>query len=317
MGVFFIRLFQGWQGSFHSKRKSLPLLCKIFAGHLFHGRIFREEQGESLLDLPGCAGQSGRVTRFRPCIDLHDGRVKQIVGGSLTPDGMSLRTNFVSDRDAAWYADLYRRDGLTGGHVIKLGPGNDEAARSALAAWPGGMQVGGGIVPGNAEEWIEAGASHVIVTSCLFDGEGRFLQGKLKDLVSAVGAQRLVLDLSCRRVSGGWAVAMNRWQTLTELRVTEGTLDMLAEHCAEFLIHAADVEGLCSGIDRELVELLGAWRRIPMTYAGGISSIRDFEEIESLSGGALDATVGSALDLFGGGLIHYADLVRRHGAERA
>lgn len=255
------------------------------------------------------------MTRFRPCIDLHDGRVKQIVGGSLTPDAASLRTNFVSDRGAAWYADLYRRDGLVGGHVIKLGPGNDMAAREALAAWPGGLQVGGGIVPENAEEWISAGASHVIVTSCLFDAEGTFLEGKLKDLVSAVGAERLVLDLSCRRVPGGWAVAMNRWQTLTELRVTAQTLDMLAEHCAEFLIHAADVEGLCTGIDRELVELLGSWRRLPMTYAGGISHIRDFDEIDALSGGAMDATAGSALDLFGGRLIRYADLVARQGAQ--
>lgn len=239
----------------------------------------------------------------------------QIVGGSLTQDAASLRTNFVSARGAAWYAELYRRDGLGGGHVIKLGPGNDLAAREALAAWPGGLQVGGGIGPENAEEWISAGASHVIVTSCLFDAEGTFLQDKLKDLVSAVGAEHLVLDLSCRRVPGGWAVAMNRWQTLTELRVTEQTLDMLAEHCAEFLIHAADVEGLCTGIDRELVKLLGSWRRRPMTYAGGISHIRDFDEIDALSGGSMDATVGSALDLFGGGLVRYADLVARQRTE--
>lgn len=288
-----------------------PVLCKFprpFSGG---------GEGESLLDAGKPSGQSGRVTKFRPCIDLHDGRVKQIVGGSLTQDGASLRTNFVSDRAAAWYADLYRRDGLGGGHVIKLGPGNDAAAREALAAWPGGLQVGGGIVPENAEEWISAGASHVIVTSCLFDVEGKFLRGKLKDLVSAVGMEHLVVDLSCRRVPGGWAVAMNRWQTLTELRVTAQTLDMLAEHCAEFLIHAADVEGLCTGIDRELVELLGSWRRLPMTYAGGISHLRDFDEIDVLSGGAMDATVGSALDLFGGGLIRYADLVARQSVESA
>ena len=188
--------------------------------------------------------------------------MKQIVGGTLTQDGVSLRTNFVSDRGAAWYADLYRRDGLSGGHVIKLGPGNDHVAREALAAWPGGLQVGGGMTPENAEEWISSGASHVIVTSCLFDAEGTLRMDRLKDLVSAVGAERLVLDLSCRRVQGGWAVAMNRWQTLTELRVTAETLDVLAEYCAEFLIHAADVEGLCTGIDRELVEMLGNWRRL-------------------------------------------------------
>ena len=240
--------------------------------------------------------------------------MKQIVGGTLTQDGVSLRTNFVSDRGAAWYADLYRRDGLSGGHVIKLGPGNDHVAREALAAWPGGLQVGGGRTPENAEEWISSGASHVIVTSCLFDAEGTLRMDRLKDLVSAVGAERLVLDLSCRRVQGGWAVAMNRWQTLTELRVTAETLDVLAEYCAEFLIHAADVEGLCTGIDRELVEMLGNWRRLPMTYAGGISRIQDIDEIDALSGGTMDATVGSALDLFGGGLIRYGDLVvRQHG----
>lgn len=240
--------------------------------------------------------------------------MKQIVGGTLTQDGVSLRTNFVSDRGAAWYADLYRRDGLSGGHVIKLGPGNDHVAREALAAWPGGLQVGGGMTPENAEEWISSGASHVIVTSCLFDAEGTLRMDRLKDLVSAVGAERLVLDLSCRRVQGGWAVAMNRWQTLTELRVTAETLDVLAEYCAEFLIHAADVEGLCTGIDRELVEMLGNWRRLPMTYAGGISRIQDIDEIDVLSGGTMDATVGSALDLFGGGLIRYGDLVaRQHG----
>lgn len=295
-----------FKSCFNSKRSPLPFLCTIVSALFVPWRT-----EESLLDLPGDGGQSGSVTRFRPCIDLHDGQVKQIVGGSLTGDDASLRTNFVSDRNAAWFADLYRRDGLRGGHVIKLGPGNDAAAREALAAWPGGMQVGGGITPGNAEEWISDGASHVIVTSCLFDAEGKLLLRNLKDLVSAVGAERLVLDLSCRRVQGGWAVAMNRWQTLTELRVTAETLDMLAEHCAEFLIHAADVEGLCTGIDRELVELLGSWRRLPMTYAGGISRMQDIDEIDALSGGALDATVGSALDLFGGRLIRYADLVER------
>lgn len=307
--VVFHRFLNRVQRQLSVERTPGLVLCK------FPQRFFRSKGGESLLDLMRQAGQSGRVTRFRPCIDLHDGSVKQIVGGSLTQDEASLCTNFVSDRGAAWYADLYRRDGLRGGHVIKLGPGNDRAAREALAAWPGGLQVGGGIVPENAEEWISAGASHVIVTSCLFDADGRFLQGRLKDLVSAVGAERLVLDLSCRRVCDGWAVAMNRWQTLTELRVTADTLDMLAEYCAEFLIHAADVEGLCTGIDRDLVEMLGRWRRLPMTYAGGISHIRDFDEIDALSGGAIDATVGSALDLFGGGLIRYGDLVARQRAE--
>ncbi len=251
------------------------------------------------------------MTVFRPCIDLHHGCVKQIVGGSLTDDEEQLRTNFISEHDASWFARLYRKDGLTGGHVIKLGPGNDMAAQSALAAWPGGLQVGGGITPDKADSWLTAGASHVIVTSSLFDREGHILPQVLKDLVSAVGAERLVLDLSCRRLQNGWAVAMNRWQTLTELSITPATLDTLAEHCAEFLIHAADVEGLCRGIDRKLVTLLGQWKGRPMTYAGGIGCIEDFDLIEELSGGAIDATVGSALDIFGGRLIRYADMVER------
>lgn len=249
------------------------------------------------------------MTKFRPCIDLHHGQVKQIVGGTLSQNESELKTNFVSDRSSAWYAQLYKKDGLKGGHVIKLGPGNEQAAKEALASWPGGLQVGGGIDSQNAEEWLKAGASHVIVTSCLFDNTGQFLEQKLKDLVSAVGRKHLVIDLSCRRTAKGWTVAMNRWQTLTELQVTEHTLDVLAESCAEFLIHAADVEGLCSGIDRELVTMLGQWRRLPMTYAGGIFKLSDFDDINSLSHGAIDATVGSALDLFGGKLIKYEELL--------
>ncbi|OCA03372.1 phosphoribosylformimino-5-aminoimidazole carboxamide ribotide isomerase [Akkermansia glycaniphila] len=252
------------------------------------------------------------MTRFRPCIDLHHGAVKQIVGSSLNDhDENSLRTNFVATQPAEWYADLYRRDGLTGGHVIKLGPGNDEAARAALAAHPGGLHIGGGIDATNAETWLAAGASHVIVTSCLFNRDGIFQKHILQELVSAVGANRLVIDLSCRRLAGGWAVAMNRWQTITSLRITTDTLDSLAEHCAEFLIHAADAEGLCQGIDEELVALLGSWKGRPMTYAGGIATMADLDLIDRLSGGSIDATVGSSLDLFGGSGVKYADLVAR------
>ena len=179
--------------------------------------------------------------------------MKQIVGGSLRDDGTAPRENFVSEKPPAWFAETFRRDGLTGGHVIMLGKGNEHAAKEALAAWPGGMQVGGGIRPGNAAAWIDAGASHVIVTSALFDTDGKFLPHILNELVAEVGSERLVIDLSCRRSGRGWTVAMNRWQTLTELAVTAGTLDLLAPFCDEFLIHAADVEGLCGGIDVVLV----------------------------------------------------------------
>ncbi len=253
------------------------------------------------------------MTRFRPCIDLHHGEVKQIVGGTLRDDDSGLCTNFVSPHPAEWFANRYREDGLRGGHVIKLGPGNDEAARAALAAYPGGLQLGGGITPANAAAWLEAGASHVIVTSALFDGGGNFLPDVLAALEDAVGAQRLVLDLSCRRHGNSWRVAMNRWQTLTCLELTSASLNMLAGHCAALLIHAADVEGRCEGIDEELVRLLGSWRGCPMCYAGGIRSMEDFELIERLSGGTMDATVGSALDLFGGSGVCYAELVRRRG----
>jgi phosphoribosylformimino-5-aminoimidazole carboxamide ribotide isomerase len=249
------------------------------------------------------------MTRFRPCIDLHSGQVKQIVGSTLNDSGQGLKTNFVSDRDAAWYAKLYHQDQLSGGHVIMLGQGNDPAAKSALSAYPGGLQIGGGIRPCNAAEYLEAGASHVIVTSYLFETDGRFSQTRLDKIVTAAGRERLVIDLSCKATGDGWTVAMNRWQTLTDLRVTPELLQHLASHCDEFLIHAVDVEGKCEGIDAALVEFLGQHSPIPMTYAGGIYSLADLENIQQISHGKVDATVGSALDLFGGHGVRYQDLV--------
>ena len=253
------------------------------------------------------------MTKFRPCIDLHQGKVKQIVGGSLRDDGAGPTENFVSNRPAGWFAETFRDDGLTGGHVIKLGPGNDVAAREALAAYPGGLQIGGGIHEGNAAEWLTAGASHVIVTSALFDEDGKFLDEVLRSLVGKIGKDKLVIDLSCRRTADGWTVAMNRWQTLTELPVNHATLDRLAPFCDEFLIHAADVEGLCGGIDAELVEVLGNWGKCPVTYAGGAATMADLLQVEQAGRGAVDVTVGSALDLFGGKGLVYKDLVSWNG----
>lgn len=250
------------------------------------------------------------MTIFRPCIDLHNGQVKQIVGGSLRDSGDGPRENFVSEQPSAWFAEKFRADSLTGGHIIKLGPGNDDAARQALAAWPGGMQLGGGIHAGNAREWLDAGASHVIVTSALFSADGKFLTEALDALVRSIGSDKLVIDLSCRRTATGWSVAMNRWQTLTELEVTHATLDALAPHCAEFLIHAADVEGLCRGIDADLVALLGSWGKIPVTYAGGAATMDDLLKIEQSGRGNVDVTIGSALDLFGGSGFRYDELVQ-------
>lgn len=249
------------------------------------------------------------MTRFRPCIDLHQGQVKQIVGGTLTDDGAGLRTNFVSGHSAAYYADLYRRDGVTGAHVIMLGGGNDEAARAALAAWPCGLQVGGGIRPENAAAWIAAGASHAIVTSTLFDASGKFLQERLDAVVAAVTPARLVIDLSCRRDASGWVVAMNKWRTLTDLRLDLATLDRLAPYCDEFLIHAADVEGKMGGMDEELITLLGRHTARRITYAGGARHLDDLALCQKLSGGRVDLTIGSALDIFGGSGVRYADCV--------
>jgi phosphoribosylformimino-5-aminoimidazole carboxamide ribotide isomerase len=245
---------------------------------------------------------------FRPCIDLHEGKVKQIVGGTLGDGASGLRTNYVSDRSSAYYAELYRRDGLKGGHIIMLGPGNETAAREALAAFPGGLQLGGGINIDNAAGLLNDGASHVIVTSWVFQG-GRVDWDRLRSLVKLIGRERLVLDLSCRRRDGKYFIVTDRWQKFTELTVSRETLETLAASCAEFLIHAVDVEGLCRGIDKELVEKLSQWSPIPTTYAGGANSLQDLEEVARLGHGRIDLTIGSALDIFGGSGVRYADAV--------
>lgn len=244
---------------------------------------------------------------FRPCIDLRHGQVVQIIGGTLTNDGSGTVTNYVSDRSAAEFAALYRRDGLRGGHVIMLGPGNEDAARAALRAYPGGLQVGGGITSDNARGWLEAGASHVIVTSYLFP-DGIFAPERLHEMAQAVGPSRLVVDLSCRRTpEAAYHVATDRWRTLTETRLSAETIALFEASCAELLIHAADVEGKCEGIDEELVALLGEWVSVPTTYAGGARRLKDITRVERLSGGKVDLTIGSALDIFGGSLVSYSD----------
>lgn len=255
------------------------------------------------------------VTQFRPCIDIHQGRVKQIVGGSLTASGAT--ENFVSEEPASYFAERYRADGLHGGHVIQLGPGNEAAAQGALAAFPGGLQLGGGVTDQTARLWLERGASQVIVTSFLFEGKS-FSRERLGKLRRSVGRDELVIDLSCRRTQGGWNVATDRWQTVTETQISGDLLAELAEDCSEFLVHAADVEGLCLGIDEDLVAFLGEHTPIPVTYAGGARHIDDLERVRALSNGRVDLTFGSALDLFGGRGVHYADCVaynreaRRH-----
>jgi phosphoribosylformimino-5-aminoimidazole carboxamide ribotide isomerase len=234
--------------------------------------------------------------------------VKQIVGGTLGAGPGRLQTNFVSVRPAAWYAELYRRDGLKGGHVIMLGPGNDAETRAALRAYPGGLQVGGGVNLGNARSWLEAGASHVIVTSWVFRG-GQVDWERLEQLVEAVGKSRLVLDLSCRRRGEGYFVVTDRWQKFTDLAISRESLEKLSAWCAEFLIHAVDVEGQCRGVDQELVSNLGQWSPIRTTYAGGASSLADLEAVTRLGQGRIDLTIGSALDIFGGRGLRYEDAV--------
>ncbi|KAF8450714.1 Phosphoribosylformimino-5-aminoimidazole carboxamide ribotide isomerase [Boletus edulis BED1] len=240
-----------------------------------------------------------RRSRFRPCIDLHDGKVKQIVGGTLSDDNPgALRTNFVASQSAGDFARLYKEYDLQGGHVIKLGPGNEEAAREALEAWPDALQIGGGITATNAREWLDAGASKVIVTSYLFPG-AKFSRERLDAISNVVGRDRLVVDVSCRRRGEKWFVAMNKWQDITDTEVSKESLDMLSEHCSEFLIHAADVEGLCQGIDEQLVKKLGEWVTMPTTYAGGAkrkvttsADVSDLALVDSLSGGKVDLTYG-------------------------
>lgn len=249
--------------------------------------------------------------RFRPCIDLHDGRVKQIVGSSLGEDQATLRTNFASELPPAHYAALYRRDNLRGGHVIMLGSGNEAAAREALATWPGGLQVGGGITDANAVQWLEAGASHVIVTSHVFH-DGLLDRQRLAALTQLVGRERLVLDLSCRWRHDGYYVVTDRWQKFTALHISVQVLEDLACFCDEFLVHAVDVEGKCMGIDSRLLELLASSVPVPTTYAGGVAGWADLEQIRSSGGGRIDVTVGSALDIFGGSGLRYDEVVAYH-----
>jgi len=249
--------------------------------------------------------------KFRPCIDLRNGRVVQIIGGTLKDSDSSLPvTNFETEKSPAQYAKMYRKDKLTGGHVISLGPGNTEAALSALKAYPQGLQIGGGITPENAQTYLNAGASHVIVTSYVFS-DGKIDLAKLDTLVRCVGRKNLVLDLSCRQRQGEFWIVTDRWQKFTDVAVNPKTIIDLASSCAEFLVHGVDVEGKMQGIQTELVELLGRYAPIPVTYAGGASRFSDLETVKTLGQNRVDLTIGSALDIFGGS-ISYREVVGWH-----
>lgn len=244
--------------------------------------------------------------RFRPCIDIHNGKVKQIVGGSLQDEGNHASVNFSSRYDADYYARLYREDGLSGGHVILLNPPSSiyyeetlKQAEKALRAYPFGLQLGGGVTADNASSYLEMGASHVIVTSYVFQG-GKIQWDKMEQLKKAVGKEHIVMDVSCRKKEEDYYIVTDRWQTYTDVKLTTEVLTKLETYCDEFLVHGVDVEGKASGIDCKLINLLAAYEGIPVTYAGGVGSVEDLKLFEKMTDGRIDITIGSALDLFGG-----------------
>ncbi|KAL2323083.1 hypothetical protein Fmac_027462 [Flemingia macrophylla] len=298
----------------------LNLNLNLAAPHSFRHFINRHNHKLPSLTLSRTSPPSIKcAVQFRPCIDIHKGKVKQIVGSTLQDlkNGSDPVTNFESDKSAAEYAALYKRHGLTGGHVIMLGadPLSRAAALQALHAYPGGLQVGGGINSDNCLSYIEEGASHVIVTSYVFNN-GQMDIGRLKGLVHIVGKERLVLDLSCRKKDGKYAIVTDRWQKFSDVFVDPEVMQFLANFADEFLVHGVDVEGKKLGIDEELVALLGKHSPIPVTYAGGVTEMADLEKIKTAGMGRVDVTVGSALDIFGGNLA-YEDVVAWHTQQKA
>ena len=244
--------------------------------------------------------------KFRPCIDIHNGQVKQIVGGSLCDEGDRADENFVSRQNGDFFAKLYKNNGLKGGHIILLNPQSSDyyeadvrQAELALKEYPGGLQIGDGINADNAGRFIDMGASHVIATSYVFrDGEINY--DNLRSLVNAVGREHLVLDLSCRKRDGEYYIVTDRWQKYTNVKIDNEILDTLSEYCDEYLVHAVDVEGKASGIETDVADMLGRWGKIPMTYAGGVASFDDLRALRDLGRDRIDVTIGSALDIFGG-----------------
>lgn len=244
--------------------------------------------------------------RFRPCIDIHNGKVKQIVGGSLLDQGDYAKDNFVSEKNGDYYANLYKEAGLSGGHIILLNKGDSQyyeedvrQACLALNAYPGGLQIGGGMTDHNARFFLEQGASHIIVTSFVFR-DGRIDYENLEKIAAVTGKEHLVLDLSCRKKGDAYYIVTDRWQKFTDVQLTPAVLDELSSYCDEFLIHAVDVEGKSSGIETQIASMLGTWDGIPVTYAGGVGSFEDLHLLKTLGKDKVDVTIGSALDLFGG-----------------
>lgn len=307
-------------GCFHSRF----LHDTHFYSHIHLSSVFskgnayfnlNKKQKQQLLTSQTSLEPARCAVRFRPCIDIHKGKVKQIVGSTLhdlNGESSTLITNFESEKSPAEFANLYKRDGLLGGHVIMLGAdaASISAAVEALHAYPGGLQVGGGVNPENACKYLDSGASHVIVTSYVFN-DGKMDIEKLKDLVRVVGKEKLVLDLSCRKKDGKYIIVTDRWQKFSDIALNAETLDTLSMYADEYLVHGVDVEGKRLGIDEELVSLLGRWSPIPVTYAGGATTLADLDSIREAGAGSVDATVGSALDIFGGNL-PYGEVIAWH-----
>lgn len=244
--------------------------------------------------------------KFRPCIDIHNGKVKQIVGGSLKDENNQAKENFVSEVDSTYYANLYKANNIKGGHIILLNSKDSEyfettksEALKALMAYKGGLQIGGGVNCDNALEYIKAGASHVIVTSYVFKN-GKINYDNLNKIFNAVGKEHLVLDLSCRKKDDKYYIVTDRWQKFTDVCIDENIFYELSKYCDEFLVHAVDVEGKASGIEEEVAKILGRLENIKVTYAGGISSFADLDILKELGNGKVDFTIGSELDIFGG-----------------
>ena len=239
--------------------------------------------------------------KFRPCIDLYNGTVKQIIGSTFK-DNKDPKINYSSGLSPEWFAKKYRESNLFGGHIIKLGKGNDIAAKKALDAWPNGFQIGGDININNAQKWLDCGASSIIVTSWIFTDDQVDID-KIKQLSKCIGKDKIVIDLSCKIFEEEYYVVKDRWQTPTKLKINFQNLDLLSKYCTEFLIHAVDVEGMKSGIDKKLINKLSNECPIPCVYAGGINTIKDLENIAKLGKNTIDVTIGSALDIFGGKLL--------------
>ena len=261
--------------------------------------IFRKEQLQTSIR---------EKMEFRPCIDIHNGQVKQIVGGSLKDRNDEAKENFVAKKGADYYAELYAAHHIKGGHIILLNPASSEyyeatrkQALRALEAYPQGLQIGGGIHAENATEYLDAGASHVIVTSYVFK-DGRINMDNLEKIYREIGKEHLVLDLSCRKRDDKYYIVTDRWQKYTDEVVDEKILNLLMSYCDEFLIHAVDVEGKAQGIETQLVSQLGEWGQMPITYAGGVHSYEDIDLLKKLGKDRIHVTIGSALDIFGGSL---------------